>query len=79
MSVSKRWVRTEDQITLLYTARTQGGLRGWCGRTLDDGEVVYVDQYLIGAARSRRLGNIRHRSIAYGPVGAECASRTCWI
>jgi hypothetical protein len=74
MSVPERWARTEGQIVLMYQARRQGGLCAWCGKRLDDGETVYIEQFLTGERPSERQGTGAHRSIASAPVGIECAS-----
>src|SRR5688500_3524009 len=74
MSVPERWARTEGQIMLMYQARRQGDLCAWCGKRLDDGETVYIEQFLTGERPSERQGTGAHRSIASAPVGSECAS-----
>src|SRR6185503_17502584 len=73
MSVVERWARTEEQTSRMYRARSRGGLCGWCGRTLDDSETVYFDQFLVGSARSGR-SSIGHGSTVSAPGGSECAS-----
>src|SRR4051794_18664163 len=74
MSVLERWAMTDEQIALMHTARLRGGQCGWCGRALNDGEPVYFEQILVGTRRIRQDGPVKHRSMAYAPVGIECAS-----
>ena len=74
MSVAERWARTDQQIDRMHMARRVGGFCTWCGRQLNDGETVYIDQFLTGERRLRPDGLVAYRSIANAPVGAECAS-----
>ena len=74
MSVAERWARTPQQVELMHATRRHGGRCAWCGRGLDDGELVYVDAFKIGERRLRRDGPAIHRTAAHAPVGAECAS-----
>jgi hypothetical protein len=74
MSIAERWARTPEQIDLMHTARSQGGLCGWCGRQLDPAETVYVERFLTGVKQPIWHGVAAHRSITTAPVCAECAS-----
>ena len=75
MSVPERWARTEQQVALMHGARENGGLCAWCGRALGNEETVYVERFLVGDARPGQRNRGAHHSVAWAPVGAECASR----
>src|SRR4051812_7800560 len=74
MSVSKRWARTDKQIALLNTAKIRGNLCGWCGRTLGDGETVYVELVEVGTRSLKAANLVTRRATTQVPVGVECAS-----
>ena len=62
MNGQARRLETEEQRERFHQARRQGGMCGACGRVLDDGELIYVEEF------------IDHGGIVRGPVGAECVS-----
>jgi hypothetical protein len=69
---------TEEQRERLHTARKNGGLCAACGRQIDEGEAVYIEQFVERFSfETRQLGiPIQgHRTIhTEAPVGVECAT-----
>jgi hypothetical protein len=62
--LSEEWFRivTEQDRARLFSARHDAGICGGCGRTLDAGETVYLERFMVV------------RTYRWGPVGRECAS-----
>jgi hypothetical protein len=73
VTVTERWARTEDQIQLMHRAKRRAEVCGWCGRSFNLHETIYLEVFRVGARLSRQVG-ATHRSVAYAPVGSECAS-----
>ena len=73
MSVVERWAKTDEQIALMQQAKRRAAVCGWCGRSFNLHEQIYLDRFLVGIRRDRQ-GVAVSRSAAYAPVGAECAS-----
>ena len=67
MSDDVRRLTTEEERERLYIARNRGGFCALCGRTLDEGEPVYWEHFVVGKGDG-------YRSYPQAPVGAECAS-----
>ena len=74
MSIPERWAKTQEQIDRLQMARNRGSLCGWCGRTLDDLETVYVELFRVGTIRPYPSAPLQPRSTLVSVVGVECAS-----
>jgi hypothetical protein len=70
---NRRRLTTDDQRQWLARAKEYGGLCAACGRTLDDGETVYLEpvevELKVSSSWSRRTAN------RDAPLGAECAAR----
>jgi hypothetical protein len=73
VTVTERWARTERRIQLMQQAKRHGEVCGWCGRSFNLHETVYLEIFRVGA-RLFRQGGATHRSVAFAPVGSECAS-----
>jgi hypothetical protein len=74
MSGDPRRLTTDEQRERLHSARRAGGLCAACGRTLGDGESVYVEQFMLDRRWTPESYVGSHGSYALAPVGAECAS-----
>src|SRR5687768_3011495 len=76
MSGDLRRLTTEDERERAQATPRRGGLCAWCGRTLAEGETVYVERVEVswkpftGTSMRRSRGTV-HWDL---PVGAECAS-----
>jgi transposase-like protein len=72
--VPKRRVETREQLDRLLRSKAVGGLCGWCGRDLDDGETAYVDAFTVEPILRR--GPVPGQVPRYlrAPVGSECAA-----
>jgi hypothetical protein len=57
----------------MQRAKRHGEICGWCGRSFNLHETIYLEVFRVGALL-RRLGGATHRSVASAPVGSECAS-----
>jgi hypothetical protein len=76
LSEEGRRLTTDEQRERLYAARRRGELCTWCGRTLAENELVYVERVEVSlkpftgpsTRRARRM--VRCDAL----VGAECAS-----
>ena len=62
MSDDRLRIETEDERERLHAARRNGGMCAACGRALDAGETVYLERFRVAG------------TMAFGPVGRECAS-----
>ena len=62
MSEERLRIATEEDRARLFSARHDAGICGGCGRTLDAGETVYLERFMVV------------RTYRWGPVGRECAS-----
>jgi hypothetical protein len=69
-----RRLTTDERRERFAVAHERGGLCAACGRSLDEGEPVYVGPLVIDIARpvGERVGGYRATMVA--PVGVECAS-----
>ena len=74
MSDDRRRLVTHEQWEQFHEARKNGGRCAACGRPLDDGETVYVEQLVIDIPRPPGQYVGARRGVAQAPVGAECAS-----
>jgi hypothetical protein len=72
-----RRVTTREEHDRFNAARSRGGLCAACGRALDPGETVYVEQMMIDltALASPRVQWFRGGVRRDAPLGIECASR----
>jgi hypothetical protein len=76
MSTIRRRLTTDEERERFAVARDRGGLCVACGRTLVDGEPVYIEQVLVDrkpltAPGARWIAKTTSRDV---PLGVECAS-----
>ena len=69
-------VTTEEGRERFNAAKEAGGLCAVCGRVLDDGEPVYIEQVALDRKPLTAPGARWSRETIYrdAPLGAECAS-----
>jgi hypothetical protein len=74
VSDDPRRLVTREQWERLHVARNHGGLGAACGRTLADGETVYVERLVVDIPRPPDQQAGGYRTYVKAPVGVECAS-----
>ena len=78
MSNDVRHLTTDEGRERFARAQTYGRLCAACGRSLGDGETVYVQQIMVDLKSFAMAGVQWSRKTIYrdAPLGAECASPT---